>query len=72
MQKGLSLRKQSGLEHTLLNKMNEEINRMIRKKKKEALEVERPTSSIKRYKDLVIRETKLEKFLKYLEGYEFG
>ena len=71
MQKGLSLRNQSGLEHTLLNKMNEEINRMIRKKE-EKLEAERPTSSIKRYKDLVIRETKLEKFLKYLEGYEFG
>ena len=72
VQRRMSIPNQSGLEHTILNKMSEEINRMMVKEKDEVPEAERPVCSIKRYKDLVIRETKLEKFLKYLEGYEFG
>ena len=72
VQKRMSLQEQGGLEHTILNKMNEEINRMIIKKKEEAQGTERPICAVKRYKDLAIRETKLEKFLKYLEGFEFG
>lgn len=52
--------------------MNDEMNRMIDKdKKEEAREAEGPDLPIKRYNELAIRETKLEKFLKYIEGYEF-
>ena len=38
----------------------------------EVLAAEKPTCTVKRYKALAIRETKLEKFLKYLESFEFG
>lgn len=72
VQRRMTAQNQVGLERTILSKLSTEIARFLTVKKDEALAVERPTCTVKRYKALAIRETKLEKFLKYLEGFEFG
>jgi hypothetical protein len=72
VQRRMTAQNQVGLERTILSKLSTEIARFLTVKKDEVLAVERPTCTVKRYKALAIRETKLEKFLKYLESFEFG